>query len=195
MSHNTFDRMAKRYDNEQRVELASVIATEIRKHLSNDINKTLLDYGCGTGLVGLQFTDKFKRIVFTDISEEMLKVVDSKIELNQIQNAETKQVDSLHNVKPDTIIISLVMLHVPEYKQLIKDLYEILNDAGKLIIVDFNKNEEIQHDKVHNGFTQTEMETALSSAGFNTIGMTTFYHGKNIFMNKDASMFIATAKK
>lgn len=195
MSKNIFDEMAKKYDNEQRIGLANIVASEIRGNINDSEDKTLLDYGCGTGLVGLQFSTDFKKVIFSDISEEMLKVVDSKIKMSNINNAETKATNFLSNVKANTIIVSLVLLHVPEYQELIKELSERLNDQGQLIIVDFDKNETIQHDKVHNGFTREEMHIALNDAGLNNIEIKTFYHGEKVFMNKDASMFIASSIK
>lgn len=195
MSKNIFNEMAKKYDNEQRTELANVVASEIRGNINDSADKILLDYGCGTGLVGLQFSADFKKVIFSDISEEMLKVVDSKIEMSNINNAETKGTDFLSNVKADTIIVSLVLLHVSEYQELIKELSDRLNDQGQLLIVDFDKNEMIQHDKVHNGFTREEMHIALNGAGLNNVEIKTFYHGEKVFMNKDASMFIASSIK
>lgn len=38
-------------------------------------------------------------------------------------------------------------------------------------------------------------ENKLNHAGFKTADINTFYHGEKIFMNKDASMFLASAKK
>lgn len=40
------------------------------------------------------------------------------------------------------------------------------NKNGKLIIVDFDKNEMISHPTVHNGFNQKELKSLLSDAGF-----------------------------
>ena len=195
MAENIFNRMAKKYDNEQRIELAHTVAAEMRKYLPADSNKTLLDYGCGTGLIGLQFTDNFKHLIFSDISEGMMEVVGEKIEAGNIKNAETRAADELDHNEADVIIVSLVMLHVPEYKKLIKKLYRLLSDSGQLLIADFDKNESIYHEKVHNGFTHDEMQSALIDAGFKSADIKTFYHGEKVFMNKDASMFLASAEK
>lgn len=195
MSENVFNRMAEKYDKKERISLANTIAAEMKKYFSPDANNILLDYGCGTGLIGLQFKDDFKKLVFSDISREMLKVVDEKIETQKIGNAETKLAEELGSEEADVIIVSLVMLHVPEYRELIQKLYNILNESGQLLIADFDKNDSVYHEKVHNGFTHDEMESALADAGFKNIDIKTFYHGGKIFMKKDASMFIADAQK
>lgn len=195
MAENVFNRMAQKYDNEQRVELANTVAGEMRKHFPEGSNKTLIDYGCGTGLIGLQFTDNFNHLIFSDISESMMEVVAEKIEAGSIKNAETRAAAELDDNEADVIIVSLVMLHVPKYKELIKKLYRLLNESGQLLIADFDKNESIYHEKVHNGFTHDEMYSALIEAGFKSADIKTFYHGEKVFMNKDASMFLASAEK
>ena len=74
-------------------------------------------------------------------------------------------------------------------------LFDILNKDGHLIVVDFDKNESIIFDKVHNGFEQNELICLLKQVGFAFAGTHTFYRGQRIFMNKDASLFILDAKK
>ncbi|WP_231577243.1 hypothetical protein [Salinicoccus sediminis] len=49
--------------------------------------------------------------------------------------------------------------------------------------------------KVHSGFTHEEMEEKLKIAGFESVFVHTFHHGKEIFMKKDTSMFLAEAVK
>ena len=51
MENNVFEQMAKRYDTEERIELAKVIVKEVRPELRNSKSKSLIDYGSGTGLI------------------------------------------------------------------------------------------------------------------------------------------------
>ncbi|HZG71257.1 MAG TPA: hypothetical protein VEY51_06915, partial [Chondromyces sp.] len=60
---------------------------------------------------------------------------------------------------------------------------------------DFDKNDKINHPKVHNGFSHEELKKRLSEVGFKSIEIKTFYHGNRIFMNQDASMFISSSIK
>lgn len=91
--------------------------------------------------------------------------------------------------------MSLVLLHILDTKKILQKLFTILNDGGKLIIVDFDKNDKINHPKVHNGFSHDELKKSLSEVGFKSIEIKTFYHGKRIFMNQDASMFLSSSIK
>ncbi|MEI5989539.1 hypothetical protein A5881_001027 [Enterococcus termitis] len=196
---NVFDQIAQRYDSPKQLELANIITKEIKTELGNTTGKTALDYGCGTGLIGLQISAEFEEMLFIDPSKEMIHVVDQKIA--QMNRTNVKTVvgsfanEETLNIKADLIIVSLVLLHVPDTLDSLKSLYRALNSKGHILVVDFDKNENINHEKVHNGFSQLELKQQLEKIGFKSVSSRTFYHGQNIFMNQDASMFILNAEK
>ncbi|MCF2648973.1 class I SAM-dependent methyltransferase [Niallia circulans] len=198
METNVFEQLAKRYDTEDRIELAKVIAKEVRTELENSKSQSLIDYGSGTGLVSLELTDVVDSILLVDSSEQMLEVAKAKIAQKGIRNASLLYSDFTKNtteLKADIILMSLVLLHIPDTKGILQELFSILNTDGKLIIVDFDKNDNISHPKVHNGFSHEELKKILSEVGFKSSKMKTFYHGNRIFMNQDASMFISSSIK
>ncbi|MFC7782895.1 class I SAM-dependent methyltransferase [Rossellomorea sp. GCM10028870] len=198
MEHNVFEDMAKRYDTEERKELATVIVKEVRSKLQNSKSKSLLDYGSGTGLISLALSDLVDSILLVDSSEQMLEVAKAKISQKGITNSEVLYSDFTQgtpDLKADIVLMSLVLLHIPETKKILQELFTILNDGGKLIIVDFDKNEQISHPKVHNGFDHENLKEKLSEVGFTSTEIKTFHHGQKIFMNQDASMFIASSMK
>lgn len=196
---NVFDKIAHHYDSPKQLELANSITNEIKTHVGDTSNKLVLDYGCGTGLIGLQIVNDVKEMYFVDPSQEMIHIVDQKIaEMNQT-NVKTVigRFSKNHtlNIKADLIIVSLVLLHVPDTLDLLESLYQALNLGGQLIIIDFDKNEKIYHEKVHNGFVQEELKKQMAEIGFNSVSSQTFHHGKNLFMKQDASMFSLIAEK
>lgn len=198
MEQNVFEEMAKRYDTEERMELAKVVVKEVKKELQDSQSKSLIDYGSGTGLVGLELTDMVESVLLIDSSEQMLEVAKAKITQRGITNADVLHSDftkETPDVKADIVLMSLVLLHIPDTRKILQEMYTILHDGGKLIIVDFDKNEEISHPKVHNGFVHEELKETLSEVGFTSTGIKTFHHGKRVFMKKDASMFIASSMK
>lgn len=198
MEDNIFEQMANRYDTEERKELAKIIANAIRPELQNSQTKTLLDYGCGTGLVSLELNDLVHSILLVDSSKQMLDIAKRKITQRGIINANVIFADFTQenpSLKADIVLLSLVLLHIPDTKQILQKLYNIINNEGKLIIVDFDLNDKINHPNVHNGFSHKELKLTLSEVGFKTVETNTFHHGKNIFMNKDASLFISTSTK
>jgi ubiquinone/menaquinone biosynthesis C-methylase UbiE len=198
METNVFEQMAKRYDTEDRIDLAKVIVKEIRPELQNSTSKSLIDYGSGTGLVSLELTDLVASILLVDSSKQMLEVAEAKISQKGITNSKVLYSDftqETSELKADIVLMSLVLLHIPDTKKILKGLFDILNKGGKLIIVDFDKNDKIDHPRVHNGFSHDELKSTLAEAGFHSIKFRTFYHGNQIFMNQDASMFISSSLK
>ena len=198
MENNVFEELAKRYDTEERMELAKIILKEVRPELQNSQSKSLIDYGSGTGLISLELSDLVDSILLVDSSQQMLEVAKAKITNKGMTNARVLYSDFTQDtpeLKADIVLLSLVLLHIPDTKKILQELYTILNDGGKLLIVDFDKNENIYHPKVHNGFTHEEMKKALSDIGFTSIEMKTFHHGNRIFMKQDASMFISSSIK
>jgi len=196
---NIFDKIAHHYDSPKQLALANIITTEIQKKLGNVTEATLLDYGCGTGLIGLEIAAGFKEILFVDPSEEMIRIVDQKIEQTKRTNATTLvgsfSKENTFELTADMIVVSLVLLHVPDTIGLLTSLYQTLNPGGRILVVDFDKNEKISHDKVHNGFVQVELRKQFEEVGFRSVTSETFYQGANLFMNQDASMFIVSAEK
>ncbi|QVY60436.1 class I SAM-dependent methyltransferase [Cytobacillus gottheilii] len=199
MEENVFEQMANKYDTAERIEMAKVITEKVKDALQNSETNSLIDYGSGTGLVGLELTPLVKSVLLIDSSQKMLDVAQAKITQKGISNASTLYSDFTQeipdHVKADIVVMSLVLLHIPDTRKILQSLFNILNDEGKLIIVDFDKNDKIQHPKVHNGFVQNDLKNLLSVAGFKSTDIHTFHHGKSIFMNQDASMFLASSLK
>ena len=198
MKNNHFEQMAKRYDTEDRVDLAKVITKEVKQELQNSKSKSLLDYGSGTGLISLELSNLVDSVLLVDSSKQMLAIAESKITNNKIKNARVLQTDFTEKTpefKTDIILMSLVLLHIPDTQKILKELLNTLNNGGKLIIVDFDKNNNVSHPKIHNGFSHDEMKKSLSEVGFTANEIKTFYYGKRIFAKQDASMFISSSIK
>lgn len=198
MNEGIFNEIAKRYDNEDRRHLAGVILNELKQHLVDTEDKVLLDYGAGSGLIGLELADQFNKVHLADVSSEMVEVLDKKITLGNTGNAEAHEMNLLEKdtlIKADIIIMSLVLLHVKEHQKLIQKLYDALSDGGKLYIVDFDKNPEVTHPKVTNGFTHENLKEMMANAGFENIQVKNFYEGKEIFVKTDATVLIASGDK
>lgn len=198
MDNNVFEQMAKRYDTEERMELAKVVVKEVRDELRNSKSKSLIDYGSGTGLVSLELSDVVDSILLVDSSEQMLEVAQAKISNRGISNAKVLYADFTQEtpeLKADIVLMSLVLLHIPDTKKILETLFNMLIEGGQLIIVDFDKNEHVNHPKVHNGFVHEELKKKLADIGFQSTEMKTFYHGHRIFVKQDASMFIASSIK
>jgi len=129
----------------------------------------------------------------------MIKQVQQKITALRIPNAATMcfdfETEVTSTLRADYIFMAQVLLHIKDVEFILTRLYDVLNPGGHLLIVDFNKNENIISDIVHNGFDQIELANTMTKIGYNSIQSETIYEGTNIFMGQDASMFILNAQK
>lgn len=194
-----FDEMAHRYDTEERAAVAGVIAGEIRAYAKRAATKNAVDYGCGTGLVGLQLAGDFKSLVLMDASAAMVDVVRQKMQRARLQNASAMQADLTEGEPPDVqadcVFMAQVLLHIPNTRLILERLNTLLRPGGQLLIVDFDRNAQVESDKVHNGFEQATLARQVEETGFSRVSSHTFHHGSRMFMNQDASLFLMEAWK
>jgi ubiquinone/menaquinone biosynthesis C-methylase UbiE len=191
--------IAGTYDNPERIHIAKVSSDAIRDYLVDAANKRAIDFGCGTGLVGMNLINDFHSMLFLDTSQKMIDQINQKIAELNIQQADTLcfdfEQDSLSDLRADYIFMAQVLLHIEDYEFVLSRLFDVLHDGGHLLIVDFDKNENVVSDLVHNGFHQGELADVMTKIGFKHIQSKTFYNGSKIFMGQDASMFIIDAQK
>lgn len=194
-----FEMIANVYDTPERVEIAKISSEAIREYLVDSKNKNAIDFGCGTGLVGMNLLNDFKSILFLDTSQKMINQVNQKLSHYNIENADTLcfdfEKDSLMDLHTDYIFMAQVLLHIKEFKSVLLKLYDVLNPGGHLIIIDYNKNDEIDSDMVHSGFEQEMLNDVMLDIGYKNIQSKTFYYGHKIFMNNNASLFILDSQK
>lgn len=194
-----FEIIASTYDTPERIQIAKVSSDAIRECLVDTKSKNAIDFGCGTGLVGINLLNEFNSIIFLDTSQNMINQIQKKIHDFNIKNVDTLcfdfEKDGKSDLHADYIFMTQVLLHINDVELVLSRLYDILNTGGHLLIVDFNKNDEIVSNMVHNGFDQLELTDIMTKIGYRDIQSKTFYSGSKIFMGHDASMFILNSKK
>ncbi len=194
-----FEMIANIYDTPERIQIAKVSSNAIRECLVDAKSKNAIDFGCGTGLVGMNLLNDFSSMLFLDTSQNMINQIKQKISSFNIHNATTLcfdfEKDSLSDLHADYIFMAQVLLHINDVELVLSRLYEVLKESGHLLIVDFNKNEKIVSDMVHNGFDQIELTEIMTKIGYRDIQSKTFYAGSKMFMGYDASLFILDSQK
>jgi len=147
----------------------------------------------------MNFLNDFNSMLFLDTSQNMINQIKQKISDFNIQNVDTLCFDfeklGLTALHADYVFMAQVLLHISDVELILSRLYDILNVGGHLLIVDFNKNDKVVSDMVHNGFDQEELNYIMTKIGYKDIQSKTFYTGNQIFMGHDASMFILDSQK
>lgn len=193
-----FNQTAKKYDAPDREIVNQKMISEVTKYLSNETEKqTFIDYGCGTGVMGLALADQFEKVYLLDPATEMLKVVDGKIQETDIQNAETHLISENEAlvIRADVIVMAQVLLHIPEYEATLKVLFDTLKPGGELLIIDFDYHEKVNSDLVHSGFVQADLIKKVQAIGFGNVQSQNFYTAEALFMKERATLFCLRATK
>lgn len=201
-----FDLVAKNWDNPTRITRGKNVSMKIRNYVPDGKYKTAMEFGCGTGLVGFDLFDKFESIDFVDSAEKMIDIVNQKIEMTGVKNANAYAVDLIGgdtlDKKYDIIFHSMALHHVVDLDAGLQMFYEHLNEGGCLCIVDMNPEDGHFHDDRpgfvgHFGFDQEELKKKVESMGFTDVTSETFlFDHKNIGEKRlDFSLFIMTGTK
>ena len=201
-----FNLMAEGYDTDVRLRRAKIIADKIKSYVADGQNKNALEYGCGTGLVGLLLKDVFKQLLLIDSSSEMIKQVKLKMDKQGNPNIEACCCDLMVGVPKmpniDYIFSSLVMHHIMDTREFLYRLHSLLNSEGRLLIVDIDKEDGGFHAKYpdfagHNGYEHSHLIELASDIGFRKATIETFYHDIKMFNGKENpySLFIFEAVK
>lgn len=74
-----FEALLRQYDTPDRIKIAKIVADEIRQHIIDGREKTAIDYGAGTGFVGMELANSFKSILFIDGAKNIVDVIEQKI--------------------------------------------------------------------------------------------------------------------
>nr|WP_321426957.1 class I SAM-dependent methyltransferase [uncultured Acetobacteroides sp.] len=169
---NDFNARAAEWDTPQRVKKAQRVAAAIEGAVTLDPSMDVMEYGCGTGLVGLQLLAKIGTATFIDTSEGMLEVLSSKLAQQQLPNAQVCNVDLSADTSfsgaYDLIFSSMTLHHIPDYAAILARFSGLLKPGGKLAIVDLVSEDGSFHGagfEGHNGFDLAQLAQAFGAAG------------------------------
>jgi ubiquinone/menaquinone biosynthesis C-methylase UbiE len=160
---NYFDEAAASWDAEpRRIELAKAVGEAILRQVRPTGGMDVLDYGCGTGLLGLFLLPHVRSVTGADNSPGMLKVLEDKIRIGGLQQMRAERLDLGHDPVPDSryhlIAANMVMHHVDQIETLLTALYQMLLPGGVLAIADLDTEPGLFHGSdvaasvFHHGF-------------------------------------------
>jgi|LSQX01.3.fsa_nt_gb ubiquinone/menaquinone biosynthesis C-methylase UbiE len=207
-----FSTVAGGWDTERRIRRAGIIADEIARSIQINDSYNALEFGCGTGLVSLYLSDRFKYITLVDSSEGMIDVLKRKIRdadisnmtavLSDICNRSGNSQEQLRAESFDVIYTSMAMHHVKDIIALLDIFYSLLKPGGYLCIIDLDRDDGSFHKLEkefdgHNGFDQTALKSMLEGSSISCISSRTFYSDRKIIEYEEVpySLFIMIGTK
>ena len=198
----TFNEQAKDWDKDpMKVERAEKLAVEIRKFVQANGKLTALDFGCATGLLSFFLKDDFSAITLADMSSEMIKVLNGKIQKEQLSHFKSLLLSDkkvLPTDSYDVIYTSMTLHHIPVLSSVFAQFHTSLKDNGILCIADLVKEDGSFHHHDpnfdgHNGFTKEHIEHQLIEKGFRILQNHPFYSiSKN---EREYPLFLLFAQK
>ncbi len=177
-----FESAAARWDeNPMRVQIANDVATAIRREVALSPQQDVMDFGCGTGLMGLQLRPYIGSLTGADSSPAMLEVLAGKIRSQGLGNVRTQFVDferGAHaNGQYDLIVSSMVTHHVPDTAALFKEWARLLKPRGQIAFADLDSEDGAFHGDntgvFHLGFDREHLRKLLLATGFTDVRATT----------------------
>ncbi len=157
---NRFDKDAITWDElPRRVKLAKAVVKNVCDYFKG--NEKVLEFGCGTGLVGINLAYFVKELKGIDTSPIMVEKFNKKAEmLNLNAKAEVKDIFDIHE-KYDAIISSMTLHHIKDIRKLSIHLSTI---TDKVFLADLVKEDGTFHtrgndDVMHFGFTYEELNS------------------------------------
>ncbi len=206
-----FDARAEDYDTAVRAERAQAFAREIRAHVAEGRQKTAIEFGCGTGLLGFALLGfallgSFRSVTFVDSSAGMIRQVEQKLERLGLPASGALCCDIIEAIpqglRADCVFSSLVLHHIADTQAALRRLFDLLNPGGQLLLIDLDTDDGSFHAQYpdfdgHNGFDQAALCEAAKGAGFSRAESHTFYRACKRVKGEERpySLFLLNAVK
>ena len=192
MKHD-FNHKAETFDSPKNIFLANLVCQAVEKQIALLLDKEILDFGGGTGLLALPLAKQAKSVTLVDISEKMLEQARLKAEQQDIKNIQFLEQDLLVNPLEqqfDLIVVSRVLHHIPDLDATLAMFHHHLRENGQVLIADFVKT-----DTNHHGFELPELGNKLAQFGFSSIDSQILYSAEDLFQGNYSELFFTVAQK
>ena len=186
-----FDAKARTWDEDPaKLERARRVGAAIAAAVPDLAHRSVLEYGAGTGLLGLVLQPLVARVTLADSSREMLAVAEEKIAASGVRNVTTAFLDLIAGAPPgdryDLVCTLLTLHHIPDTDAILKAFHDLLAPGGILCVSDLDAEDGSFHGKGfagHNGFDRADLARRLERAGFAGVRVSTVHE-----MQKDTGM-------
>ena len=180
---NDFDLRAAQWDaNPIKQECARAVARAIIDMVPLHQQRRVLEYGCGTGLLGFQLQPHCDQLLLADSSTGMLDVLSTKIARQRITNMTPLNLDltrdPLPSLRCDLVVTLMTVHHVRDVSSLLCSFCGLLDRPGYLCIADLDREDGTFHGagfSGHAGFERSWLRDRVREAGFSQVRIVTAY--------------------
>ncbi len=178
-----FDQIAAQWDESpRRAETAIAVADAIAAAVPLAPHWRALEYGCGTGLVGVRLLPRLKHLTAADLSPGMLTVLREKIAAAGLTGITPQVLDLTRAAPPparyDLIFTSMALHHIPDVGALLRTFASMLEPKGWIALADLDVEDGGFHGPdvpgiAHRGFGRSDITRWLQAAGFESVAFRT----------------------
>ena len=164
------------------------IESKMRELLGEGPFDYMVDLGTGTGRMLELFSDRIKRGSGIDNNAQMLKVARHKLAALNLSHITVRQGDllaaPLESDVAEVVSLHQVLHYLDEPQEAIIEAARLLRPVGTLIIVDYESHDLEDFRTLYNhrrlGFSDTDINEGLSSAGLTLTAAETIPTGANV---------------
>jgi ubiquinone/menaquinone biosynthesis C-methylase UbiE len=175
MTTSYFDQAAANWDEQPvRVRLMKAVGEAIIREAAPTRDMKVLDYGCGTGLLGLYLLPYVRSVTGADNSAGMLEVLNKKLAEGGLNTMRAVRLDLANDPVPvdrfDMVVVGMAMHHIADVDQVLAAFHTMLLPGGILCIADLDTEPGTFHPASvpvpHHGFDRGELKGRLEGHGF-----------------------------
>jgi 2-polyprenyl-3-methyl-5-hydroxy-6-metoxy-1,4-benzoquinol methylase len=173
-----FDKAAATWDEvPRRVKLAGDIARAITENVALNAQMDILDFGCGTGLLGLRLQPLVRSVTGVDSSQGMLDALKAKVQELNLENVKTQHLDmdgggtlegTFH-----LVVSGMTLHHVKDIDSLLVQFHKVTAPSGYVCVADLDPDGGQFHENndgvFHLGFERAKLRKAFVDAGFEDV--------------------------
>ena len=117
------------------------VRDKVLSHVSLEKDETLLDVGCGDGLIAFGALEKFEcQVIFSDISDDLLQHAESLAQKMNLQDryrfvhASADDLSAFEDESIDAVTTRSVLIYVSAKQKALREFYRVLKPGGQLSI-------------------------------------------------------------
>jgi ubiquinone/menaquinone biosynthesis C-methylase UbiE len=170
-----FAERAEKWDaNPVRVAMVRALYDEVLRELPDLAGRTVLEFGCGTGTLGLRLgREHSARLIFADTSPAMLAVLRGKLSAAPLAEARVLEGElatlPLDAATVDAVLCSMSLHHVEDVPGVLRQFRRLLKPGGLVLVADAMPEDGSFHAPAavpHNGFDPADLAGQFAAAGF-----------------------------